>query len=130
MRKQKNCFVKRLGYNGQGNEVWFDLFEDWGLIEASFATQYGIRLRNEPDMSWGEFTTLLSGLNSKTPLGQIITIRSENDKEILKHYTPEQHRIRNEWRSRKFRNIGTFDKKEAERQIKVFQEIMRKAFGS
>ncbi len=127
---QKNCFVSRQAYNGQGKEIWFDLFEDWGLIEASFATQYGIRLRNEPDMSWGEFTTLLSGLNSKTPLGQIITIRSENDKEILKHYTPEQHRIRNEWRSRKFRNIGTFDKKEAERQIKVFQEIMRKAFGS
>lgn len=81
-------------------------------------------------MSWGEFITLLSGLNSKTPLGQIVAIRSENDKEILKHYTPEQHRIRNKWRSRKFRNIGTFDKKEAERQIKVFQEIMRKAFGS
>jgi len=129
LRKQKNCFVKRLGYNGQGNEVWFDLFEDWGLIEASFATQYGIRLRQEEDMSWGEFITLLSGLNSKTPLGQVIAIRSENDKEILKHFTKEQHRIRNEWRSRNFKKLVTISKEEAERQIKEFQEIMRKAFA-
>lgn len=129
MRKQKNCFDKRQVYNGQGKEVWFDLFEDWGLIEASFATQYGIRLRQEEDMSWGEFITLLSGLNSKTPLGQVIAIRSENDKEILKHFTPEQRRIRNEWRSRNFKKLVTISKEEAERQIKEFQEMMRKAFS-
>lgn len=105
------------------------MFEDWGLIEASFATQYGIRLRQEEDMSWGEFITLLSGLNSKTPLGQIVAIRSENDKEMLKHFTPEQRRIRNEWRSRKFKKLATMNKEEAERQIKEFQEIMRKAFA-
>lgn len=130
MRKQKNYFVKRQIYkDGQGREIWFDLYEDWGLIEASFATQYGIRLRNEPDMSWGEFITLLSGLNSKTPLGQIVAIRSENDKDILKHFTKEQHRIRNEWRSRNFKKLVTISKEEAERQIKEFQEIMRKAFA-
>lgn len=129
MRKQKNCFVKRLGYNGQGKEVWFDLFEDWGLIEASFAAQYGIRLRQEDNMSWGEFITLLSGLMPETPLGKVISIRSENDKEILKHFTKEQHRIRNEWRSRNIKKLVTMDKEEAERQIKVFQEMMRKAFA-
>lgn len=80
-------------------------------------------------MSWGEFITLLSGLNSKTPLGQIVAIRSENDKDILKHFTKEQHRIRNEWRSRKFKKLVTMNKEEAGRQIKAFQEMMRKAFG-
>lgn len=126
---QKNCFDKRQVYNGQGKEVWFDLFEDWGLIEASFATQYGIRLRQEEDMSWGEFITLLGGLNSKTPLGQIIAIRSENDKDILKHFTKEQHRIRNEWRSRHINKVIAMGKKEAERQIQVFQDMCKKAFG-
>jgi len=130
MNKQRLCFVKRQIYKGgQGREIWFDLYGDWGLIEASFATQYGIRLRNEPDMSWGEFITLLGGLNSKTPLGQVISIRSENDKDILKHFTPEQHRIRNEWRSRNINKIVTMDKKEAERQIRAFQDICKKAFG-
>ena len=51
-------------------------------------------------MSWGEFTTLLAGLNEKTPLGRMVSIRSENDKEMLKHFSPEQKRIRNEWRSK------------------------------
>lgn len=129
MRKQKNYFVKRQIYkDGQSREVWFDLFEDWGLIEASFTTQYGIRLRNEPDMSWGEFITLLGGLNSKTPLGQVISIRSENDKDMLKHFTKEQHRLRNEWRNRHINKVITMDKKEAERQIQIFQEMCKKAF--
>lgn len=126
---QKNCFDKRQVYNGQGKEVWFDLFEDWGLIEASFATQYGIRLRQEEDMSWGEFITLLGGLNSKTPLGQVISIRSENDKDMLKHFTKEQHRLRNEWRNRHINKVITMDKKEAERQIQIFQDMCKKAFG-
>lgn len=48
---------------------------------------------------------------------------------MLKHFTPEQRRIRNEWRSRKFKKLATMNKEEAEEQIKVFQEIMRKAFA-
>lgn len=113
----------------KGREVWFDLYEDWGLIEASFAAQYGIRLRIENDMSWGEFIALLSGLMGKTPLGQIISIRSENDKEILKNFTSSQHKIRSKWRNRNIKKIVTMNKKEAENQIKAFQEMMKSAFG-
>lgn len=51
-------------------------------------------------MSWDEFVTLLSGLNGDTPLGNIVSIRAENDKERLKSFTPEQRRIRNEWRNK------------------------------
>ena len=43
---------------------------------------------------------LISGLLSDTPLGRVIQIRSENDKDQLKAFTPEMHRIRNEWRNR------------------------------
>jgi len=50
------------------------------------------------DMSWQEFCTLLNGIMPETPLGQIVQIRSENDKDILKHFTPKQKEIRNEWR--------------------------------
>lgn len=51
-------------------------------------------------MKWDEFSALLSGISSETPLGRMVTIRSENDKEVLKEFTPEMHRIRNEWRSK------------------------------
>lgn len=107
---------------------WYDLYEDWDLIDASFAKQYGIRLRNEPDMSWGEFSTLLAGIMPETPLGQIVSIRSEDDKETLKHFTPDQHRIRNEWRSRRYRKMVQ-DPETAARVVQAFQEACRQAFG-
>jgi len=90
--------------------------------------QYGIRLRNEPEMSWSEFQTLLIGIMPKTPLGQIVSIRSEEDKEMLKNFTEEQHRIRNEWRNRvnPIRDMSDEDKEESMRE---FQEIIMKAFG-
>lgn len=51
-------------------------------------------------MTWDEFATLLGGLNGETPLGHIVSIRSETDKEKLKKFTPEEKKIRNDWRRR------------------------------
>lgn len=76
--------------------------DDWPLIEASFASQYGIRLRQEGNsMSWNEFSSLLSGLLPETPLGRIVTIRSETDEDTIKHFNKDQQKIRNEWLKRK-----------------------------
>ncbi|SHF15571.1 Bacteriophage Gp15 protein [Tissierella praeacuta DSM 18095] len=105
------------------------MYEDWGLIEASFTAQYGIRLRNEKDMSWSEFSTLLSGIMPETPLGKVVSIRSENDKDVLKNFTKEQHKLRNEWRNRNIKRIVIMDKKEVERQTQIFQDMCKKAFS-
>ena len=116
-------FVKRKEEN-----KWYDLFEDWELIEASFLTQYGIRLRLVDDMSWNEFCTLLSGIMTKTPLGQIVSIRAEEDKDILNNFTEEQHKIRNEWRNRNNTTIEMTDE-EKEQKIKEFEQMMASLFG-
>jgi hypothetical protein len=80
---------------------WYDFYDDWDLIESSIAQQYGIRLRSEIErISWSEVSMLISGLLPDTPLGRVIQIRSENDKEQLKHFTPEMKKIRNDWRNR------------------------------
>ena len=96
MRRLRPPFVSLC----DNNETWYDLIEDYELIEASFAQQYGIRLRKEEDMPWGEFTTLLGGLNGETPLGHIVSIRSERDSEKIKKFSPQERKIRNEWRTR------------------------------
>ena len=106
---------------------WYDIVEDFDLIEASFAMQYGIRLRND-DMSWSEFCTLLTGIMPETPLGQIVSIRSEEDKDMLKNFTKEQHKIRNDWRNR-VNPIRDMSDEEKEEEIKKVQEIFAKAFG-
>lgn len=77
-------------------------------------------------MSWSEFCTLLAGIMPKTPLGQIVSIRSEDDKDMLKNFTKEQHRIRNEWRSKQISNMS---EKEKEDKTKELQELFAKAFG-
>lgn len=51
-------------------------------------------------MKWDEFKDLLAGIGPDTALGRIVSIRSEDRKEILEHFTPEQKRIRNAWQSR------------------------------
>lgn len=93
--KNRRVPVQRKGPN------WYDFYDDWDLIESSIAQQYGIRLRNEiKTISWSEVRMLISGLLPDTPLGKIIQIRSENNKDMLKQFTPEMHKIRNDWRNR------------------------------
>lgn len=109
----------------QQNNSYYDLFEDWDLIEASFAQQYGIRLRREDDMSWSEFTTLLSGLNHETPLGAVVSIRSEKDPKMIKQFNREQKRIYNHW---KLRQTKTVSKEEYSKAMENL-ENMFKAMG-
>lgn len=77
-------------------------------------------------MDWSEFCTLLAGIMPKTPLGQIVSIRSEDDKDMLKNFTPEQHSIRNEWRSKQITNMSDEEK---EAKTKELQEFLAEAFG-
>ncbi len=79
-------------------------------------------------MSWSEFSTLLAGIMPETPLGQIVSIRSEEDKDMLKNFTKEQHKIRNDWRNR-VNPIRDMSDEEKEEEIRKVQEIFAKAFG-
>lgn len=90
--------------------------------------QYNIRLRHEEDMSWSEFQALLSGVMPKTPLGQIVSIRAEEDKDMLKNFTKEQHEVRNSWRNRN-NPVANMTDDEMEEKTKEVKEIFAKAFG-
>lgn len=117
MRKRRNSFANQ----DSREDTYYDIFEDWQLIDASFTQQYGIRLRRETDMSWDEFCTLLSGLRHDTPLGNIVSIRSETDKDIIKHFTPQQKKIRSDWLSRKANNMTNMDK--YNHDMKMFEKM-------
>ena len=91
------------------------------MIAASFAEQYGIPLIYEKDMLLSEFAMLLSGISAETPLGRIVSIRSENDKEILKNFTPEQRRVRSKWRNRQAKNI---DAEDYDAQMKMVSKML------
>ena len=81
-------------------DAWYDLREDWSLVEASLASQYGIRIRQASDTPWSEFTSLITGLLPETPLGAVIKIRSEDDPDMLKRFNKDQLDMRNKWRDK------------------------------
>lgn len=72
-------------------------------------------------MSWDEFCTLLAGLKHDTPLGNIVSIRSETDKDILKHFTPQQKKIRSDWQKRKVKKVINMD--QYNNDMKMFEKI-------
>ncbi|MNF08612.1 hypothetical protein D3C80_2090740 [compost metagenome] len=62
----------------------------------------------------------------ETPLGQIVSIRSEENKDMLQNYTQEQHKIRNEWREKQLEDMTV---EETEEQMQELQELFAKMFG-
>ena len=96
------------GKNGPGGsssgsgDPGFDVIDDFELVIPSFQQQYGLRIRDELDrMTFTEFLLFLYALNEDTPLGKLVRVRTEKDKEQLKHFTPEMNRLRNEWQKKK-----------------------------
>ena len=72
-------------------------------------------------MPWAEFCQLLIGIGPDTALGRIVSIRAEDDEDILRHFTPEQRRIRAEW-LRKQAKAKTLD------ETMAFVEKMKQVF--
>lgn len=105
MRKWLNDFKN---HNQNKNDNYYDLIDDYDIIESSFIKQYGIRLRSV-ELETDEFLNLLSGLMGDTPLGLIVQIRSETDPEVIDSFTPEQKRIRSEWINKKANEISKED---------------------
>lgn len=90
--------------------------------------QYPNKNLYDDSMDWQEFCTLLSGIMPETPLGQIVKIRSEDNKDMLKLFTPEQKRIRSEWRM-KINPVKEMSEEEKEAEVKKLEQILAQAFG-
>lgn len=121
-RKWKNDFK-----NQSNNEPWYDLEDDWELVASSIKTQYKYSVRKEiNNMSWAELCSDISGLMSETPLGNIVQIRSEDDKERLKNFTQDQKNIRWEYRMKMAQNV---DQEEFKKVITDLQKAFKEMAG-
>lgn len=72
-------------------------------------------------MKWAEFRSLLVGIAPDTALGRVVSIRAENDKDVLKRFSKEQRRIRNEWMQRRAQGV-------APQQTEAFLEQLKQTF--
>lgn len=120
MRKWRNDFQNN-------NESYYDLIDNFDLIESSFAQQYGIRLRKEIDtMKWGEFSSLLSGINGDTALGNIVRIRSEKDPKVIKNFSKNEKEIRSKWVNKNAKEVSQENYKQAMENFKNMFKAMAK----
>lgn len=76
-------------------------------------------------MKWDEFRDLLKGISPDTALGRIVSIRSEKRKEVLEHFTKDQHRIRNDWKARRAKELA---KEMSEADMNAVMESFKRAF--
>lgn len=107
----------------QRDENFYDLFDDWELIESSFAQQYNIRLRNETKMQWSEFCSLLQGLNTDTPFGHVVNVRSTTDEEMLKNMSASDKKIRSDWQYKQCKK--PINKDDYIKSMKALEEAMK-----
>ena len=78
-------------------------------------------------MEWGEFSSLLAGLNGDTPLGNVVRIRSEKDPEVLKKFTLTEKKIRSEWLNKSASQVSETDYKQAMESFKNMFKQMAKS---
>lgn len=113
---------------GESNDPYYDMFEDWDLIVSSFLSQYGLRIRTKEfeTVTWDEFKALIAGLSPETALGRVVAIRSETDKDIIKHYTKDQRRIYDDWRNREMKEM---DEKAFEKEMACLEKMFAAMCG-
>lgn len=112
----------------QKSDLWYNPEYDRDLIEQSIAKQYHILPSKQGELSYSDWTSLVSGLMEDTPLGQIVLIRKEDDRERINNFSPYERRIYNEWRDfiakRKREDV-----KNTTLAIKNLEEMFRNMFG-
>ena len=115
--------MRSLPANG---ERYYDLFDDWELIVSSLLQQYGIRVYSTEfkRMKWAELSALIAGIGPDTPLGRIVSIRAESDKDRIKEFTPDQNRIWSAWRKKL---AGQKTKQDMEQMLDMFKTGFIKA---
>ena len=89
------------------------------MIESSFLSQYGIRLKTT-ELQFDEFLNLTSCLMPESPLGQIVAIRSETDPEIISNFTDNQRQIHDE---RVNRDVLSNEQKYTENMDRLFSML-------
>ena len=112
------------------SDNWYDLEHDAVLIEQSIAKQYGVLPAQQKEISWKDWKKLVSGLMDDTPLGRVVAVRSEQDRDRIKQFSPWQQQIRAEWVAfRTNRILEVTPETELRQQMDSLEKMLAKAFG-
>lgn len=83
------------------------------------------------ELKYSDWAKMVSGLMEDTPLGRIVQIRSETDRDTLKHFTPAQRKIRSDWQRFRAEQVmrDPNSRMEYARQMQALERSFAVAFG-
>lgn len=99
------------------------------LIEQSIATQYGILPQDQGELSYPEWSKLVSGLMDNTPLGRVVAVRGEQDRKMIAQMSSWQRKIRSEWQAFVATKAAKRPESELRAQMASLEKMLAKAFG-
>nr|DAM55378.1 MAG TPA: hypothetical protein [Bacteriophage sp.] len=72
---------------------------------------------------------MVSGLMDDTPLGRVVAVRSEKDREMIRHMNKWQKQIRADWTAfRAASNRPQVDEVEAKKQMAALEKMLASMF--
>lgn len=115
------------------DEYIYDIIFDKELIEQSLAKQYHVLPSEQGNLSYSDWAKLVSGLMDDTPLGRVVAIRTETNKDIIKGFNVAQNEIRRNWNKfkakKKSRDVATKSKENLKKQMDILEKMIANLFG-
>lgn len=72
---------------------------------------------------------MVSGLMDDTPLGRVVAVRSEKDREIIRHMNNWQKQLRADWAAFRASNRPPIDETEVKKQMAALEQMLAGMFG-
>ena len=114
----------------QNEPQLYDAVFDAVLIEQSLATQYGILPAAQEELPYSEWAKLVGGLMDNTPLGRVVAVRAETDRQKLAAMGPWAQRIHQQWQAHLARRaLETTSPADLRRQMDGLEAMMAKLCG-
>ncbi len=83
-------------------------------------------MRYEPDITYAEWESFMVGLLPDSPLGKVISIRSEKDTQRIREFTKDERRIYDEWQSFRTKQIS---EEEEQKMMRNLERMIASMFG-
>lgn len=122
--------MKKKIHPQNNEEIYYDINDDFYTISVDFRRQYDRSLQdvlNDDDVIWPEFLRMLSGLDERSQLVNLIRIRSEKDPTKIKKFNSWERKQYLDWRKKHPQKVRIQSKDEAIKKTDMFFEALKRA---
>lgn len=83
----------------------------------------------QSELKYSDWVKMVSGLMDDTPLGRVVAVRSEKDREMIRHMNKWQKQIRADWTAFRASSHPQVEAAEAKKQMAALEQMLAGLFG-